>query len=93
MCGRLRTIFSSPRKGGGARQSVGILCAAPIARSVLGDDAVVEETDDGSAVVELEVSNVDGFRSFVLGFVEHAEVVSPPELREAVVTWLAAVAL
>jgi proteasome accessory factor B len=66
--------------------------AAPIARSVLGDDAVVEEADDGAVVVELEVSHVDGFRSFVLGFLNHAEVLSPPELRAAVVGWLEAMA-
>jgi predicted DNA-binding transcriptional regulator YafY len=66
--------------------------AAPIARSVLGDDAVVEEGDDGAVVVELEVSHVDGFRSFVLGFLDHAEVLSPPELRAAVVAWLEAMA-
>jgi proteasome accessory factor B len=66
--------------------------AAPVARSVLGDDAVVEEHDDGSVVVELEVSHVDGFRSFVLGFLDHAEVLSPPELRQHVVDWLREVA-
>jgi proteasome accessory factor B len=61
---------------------------APSARAVLGPDAVVAELDDGSIVVELEVTHDDGFRSFVLGFLEHAEVLSPPELRQAVVDWL-----
>lgn len=65
---------------------------APIVRSVLGDAAVVEEDDDGNVVVELEVSHRDGFRSFVLGFLEHAEVLSPPVLREDVVEWLEALA-
>lgn len=65
---------------------------APVVRSILGDDAVVEEHDDGSLVVELEVSHRDGFRSFVLGFLEHVEVLSPPQLRRHVVGWLEAVA-
>ena len=49
---------------------------------------MVEERDDGSVVVEMSVTNVDGFRSFVLGFLEHAEVLSPPELRDDIVEWL-----
>ena len=65
---------------------------APIVRSLLGEDAVVDEDDDGAIVVELEVSHRDGFRSFVLGFLEHAEVLSPPDLRAAIVQWLEAVA-
>ena len=65
---------------------------APIVRSLLGDDAVAEEDDEGNIVVELEVSHRDGFRSFVLGFLEHAEVLSPPDLRADVVAWLEAVA-
>ena len=65
---------------------------APIVRSLLGEEAVVEERDDGSITVELEVSHRDGFRSFVLGFLEHAEVLSPPDLRQHVVEWLEGVA-
>ena len=65
---------------------------APIVRSLLGEEAVDEEDDDGSITVELEVSHRDGFRSFVLGFLEHAEVLSPPELRQHVVEWLEQVA-
>jgi proteasome accessory factor B len=65
---------------------------APIVRSLLGEEAVVEDGDDGALVVELEVSHRDGFRSFVLGFLEHVEVLSPPDLRTHVVGWLRAVA-
>jgi proteasome accessory factor B len=61
---------------------------APLARAVLGDDAVVAEDEDGSVVVELAVTHADGFRSFVLGFLEHAEVLDPPELRDEIVDWL-----
>jgi proteasome accessory factor B len=54
----------------------------------LGDATVVEEAADGSIVVELVVTNRDAFRSFVLGFLEHAEVVGPRELRDELVDWL-----
>jgi proteasome accessory factor B len=65
---------------------------APSARATLGPDAVVEEHHDGSIVVELAVTHDDGFRSFVLGFLDHAEVLGPPELRADVVAWLEAIA-
>jgi proteasome accessory factor B len=65
---------------------------AAIAIGALGEDAVVEHRDDGSVVVELAVTNQDGFRSFVLGFLEHAEVVAPDELRAGFVDWLEALA-
>ena len=56
----------------------------------LGADAVVDRADDGSVEVELEVTNRDAFRSFVLGFLDHAEVLGPPELRDDFVTYLGA---
>lgn len=62
---------------------------AGLARAVLGDAAVVGD-GGGRVVFELDVTHVDGFRSFVLGFLEHAEVLSPPELRAEVVEWLEA---
>jgi predicted DNA-binding transcriptional regulator YafY len=66
--------------------------AAPVARAMLGEEAVAQEADDGAVVVEFEVSHRDGFRSFVLGFLEHAEVLGPPDLRADVVAWLEAIA-
>jgi proteasome accessory factor B len=65
--------------------------AGPVVRSILGEESVVEEDDDGSVVVELEVSHRDGFRSFVLGFLDHGEVLSPPDLRAHVIDWLEAI--
>jgi predicted DNA-binding transcriptional regulator YafY len=58
----------------------------------LRDATVVSRDDDGAITVEVEVSNRDGFRSFVLGFLEHAEVVAPDELRADVVSWLREIA-
>lgn len=54
----------------------------------LGDDAVVDRRPDGSVVVEVPVTNPDAFRSFVLTFLDHAEVLAPPSLRDDVVAWL-----
>jgi proteasome accessory factor B len=54
----------------------------------LGPDHVVEQSGDGSIVVELPVTNRAAFRSFVLSFLEHAEILEPPELREDLVAWL-----
>jgi proteasome accessory factor B len=54
----------------------------------VGPDAVRERRADGAVVLALEVSNRDAFRSFVLGFLDHAEVLSPPELRKDMVVWL-----
>ncbi len=64
----------------------------PTATQVAPSATVVEERADGAVVLELEVSDLDGFRSFVLGFLEHAEVLDPPELRDEVVGWLTSVA-
>ena len=61
---------------------------AAIAIGEAGRDAVVEERDDGSVVLQLSVTNLDGLRSFVLGFLEHAEVVGPAEVRDDIVLWL-----
>jgi predicted DNA-binding transcriptional regulator YafY len=45
---------------------------------------------DGSVVLRFPVTNRAGFRSFVLGFLDHAEVLGPPELRQEFVAWLEA---
>jgi proteasome accessory factor B len=55
----------------------------------LGADAVVETRDDGSVVLEVACANLDAFRSWLFGLGEHAEVLAPPEVRAAVVDWLA----
>ncbi|MBW3611776.1 MAG: WYL domain-containing protein [Actinomycetota bacterium] len=54
----------------------------------LGPEAVRARHPDGSVEVVLTVTNRDAFRSFVLGFLDHAEVLGPPELRHDLVTWL-----
>jgi proteasome accessory factor B len=58
----------------------------------LGGAAVVERRDDGSVVVRMAVTNREAFRSFVLGLLDHAEVLAPAPLRADMVAWLAALA-
>lgn len=56
----------------------------------VGPDAVVERRADGSVVLEVRVTNRDAFRSFVVGFLDHAELLGPPELRAELIAWLEA---
>lgn len=58
----------------------------------LGSDAVVEREDSGALVVELGVTSPAGLRSWLLGFLDRAELISPPELRSEMVSWLEAMA-
>ena len=58
----------------------------------VGEAAVKERRDDGGVVVELPVTNTAAFLSFVLGLLDAAEVVGPPELRAEMVAWLGRIA-
>ena len=68
-----------------------LLVDEPLADSAVataGAEAVRERRPDGSVVLALAVTNRDAFRSLALGFLDHAEVLGPPELRAETVTWL-----
>ncbi len=54
----------------------------------VGEQAVVHRRDDGAIDVEVPCANIDAFRSWLFGLGEHAEVVSPLEVRAVVVAWL-----
>ncbi|MBW3615521.1 MAG: WYL domain-containing protein, partial [Actinobacteria bacterium] len=58
----------------------------------VGPSGSVERHDDGSVTITLPVVQRAAFRSWVLGFLDHAVVLSPPDLRSELVDWLAAVA-
>lgn len=58
------------------------------ARQALGPDSLREEHPDGSAVFEVLVTNTAAFRGFVLGYLDHAEILGPPEVRADMVSWL-----
>jgi proteasome accessory factor B len=59
----------------------------------LGEQRVVTRHDDGSVDVDVPCANVAAFRSWLLGFVEHAEVLAPESVRADVVAWLAGAGL
>jgi proteasome accessory factor B len=63
--------------------------AASVIREV-GEDRVVRRGDDGSVDLRVPATNTVAFRSWLLGLLEHAEVLSPPERRDDVVAWLTA---
>ncbi len=54
----------------------------------LGSGRVVARHADGAIDVEVPCANLPAFRSWVLGFVEHAEVLGPAAVRDDVITWL-----
>jgi predicted DNA-binding transcriptional regulator YafY len=56
----------------------------------VGPTSIEERRPDGSVVLGVHVTNRSAFRSFVLGFLDHAEVLGPPELRAELVGWLEA---
>jgi proteasome accessory factor B len=58
----------------------------------LGDDATVEPRADGSTLVTLPVVDRSAFRSFALGFLDHAEVLGPADVRADIVEWLETIA-
>lgn len=75
-------------------RTVELLVDAPQAawaRSSLGEDAVREVNADGSVRFEVSVTNRAALRSFVLGMLEHAEILGPPDVRAEMVAWLQAI--
>lgn len=65
---------------------------APWAEQHLGPEQVVERRPDGATVFAVPVTNAEAFRSFVLTFLDHAEVLAPPALRRELIDWLEQVA-
>jgi predicted DNA-binding transcriptional regulator YafY len=61
--------------------------AARVARD-LGEAAVVERRADGAVVVRVPATNLAVFRGWVLGMLDHAEVLGPPPVRAHVRAWL-----
>ncbi len=54
----------------------------------LGQEAVEAWREDGSVVVAFDVANRTALRSFVITFLEHAEILEPREIRDDYVAWL-----
>jgi predicted DNA-binding transcriptional regulator YafY len=60
----------------------------PMALGLVDDGEVVHRADDGSIDLALTVVNQDAFIGLVLTFLDHAEILEPPELRDALVAHL-----
>jgi predicted DNA-binding transcriptional regulator YafY len=58
------------------------------ARALAGESSVTGTGPDGTTYLRLRVTNRAAFRSVVLGFLDHAEVLGPPEVRDEIVQWL-----
>ncbi len=61
---------------------------ATFATHQLGTESIAERRDNGDIVFTLAVRNVAAFRSFVLTYLDHAEVLAPPAMREVITSWL-----
>ena len=57
------------------------------ARQSLSSCTVTEQSG-GAASFQVPVANWPAFRSFVLSFLDHAEIIEPPEARAAMIEWL-----
>ena len=56
----------------------------------VGEDALIERRTNGDGVFEVLVSDLAAFRTFVLGFLDHAEVIAPDSVRADIIAWLVA---
>ncbi|HVF33014.1 MAG TPA: WYL domain-containing protein [Acidimicrobiales bacterium] len=66
-----------------------VLAAKAVADA--GASASVERHADGTVTLTMPVRQRGPFRSWVLGLLDHAEVVGPPALRDDLVVWLRAI--
>jgi proteasome accessory factor B len=57
-------------------------------RSLAGEESVAGTSPDGWVDFKLPVTNRAALRSFVLGLLDRAEVIGPPEVRDEIVDWL-----
>jgi len=54
----------------------------------LGEESVLRRYDDGAVDVSVPCSNVVAFTHWLLGFMDRAEVIEPPALRQYVIEWV-----
>jgi proteasome accessory factor B len=63
-----------------------------LTESFVNESQVIERRQDGSAVIAFDVTNRDAFIGYVLGFLDHAEILSPTDVREEFIAYLREVA-
>ncbi|HEX9259756.1 MAG TPA: WYL domain-containing protein [Acidimicrobiales bacterium] len=89
------SVLPDPKEmGEGEEVEALVLVARPRAVHVVGEvgeASVVEKRADGAVVVRVPYRNAPAFRSWVLGLLDHAEVLAPEAARSLVRDWLRAV--
>ena len=61
---------------------------AAAAAGEVSADRIRATHDDGSIEIEVPCANLPAFRSWLLGYLEHAEVLAPDHVRADVIGWL-----
>ena len=61
---------------------------AATALAEIGADRVRVRHDDGSIEIDVPCANLPAFRSWLLGYLGHAEVLGPHDVRADVIGWL-----
>jgi proteasome accessory factor B len=90
----VHVLPEDPKAMGAASEAIVAVApirASKVAREV-GEDAVVERRADGGILVRVPCGNRPAFRSWLLGLLDDAVVLEPPDVRAEVVAWLAAMA-
>jgi len=82
-----KQIGHAPEDGVEALIEVDAVRASAVERE-LGVDRVVKRLGDSGIIVRVPASNLAAFRSWVLGLLDHAVVLEPPDVRAHIVTWL-----
>jgi proteasome accessory factor B len=81
-----------PWEEGSGDPVMAILCVdgdqARWAQETLGDHTVLSTDDRGATLFRVPVTSWPAFRSFLLSFLDHAELLEPAELRADLITWL-----
>jgi len=63
---------------------------AAAAQAEVGDERVRVRHDDGSIEIDVPCANLPAFRSWLFGYLDHAEVAAPADVRADVIAWLEA---
>ena len=61
---------------------------AQLAIEQIGSESVIDRRADGAVVIAITVTNTEGFRAFVLDFLDHAEILEPAEVRQSYIDYL-----
>jgi proteasome accessory factor B len=86
-----KQIGHAPDDGVEALVEVDAVRSSAVERE-LGSERVVEHRPGGAISILVPASNLDAFRSWLFGLLDHAVVLEPPEVRTHIIEWLSDVA-